>query len=133
MDVAEGFAILRPLGASADGGYLPFAALTAIHVAHRIGALVLLGALAALVVLLARHGDEARRWGWRLAAIGGWQLATGLSNVVLGWPLLAALAHTGGAAALAACLAALLTRAYQAPRSEGSVRFPATVSARAAP
>ena len=30
----------------------------------------------------------------------GLQLATGLSNVVLDWPLLAALLHTGGAGAL---------------------------------
>jgi cytochrome c oxidase assembly protein subunit 15 len=37
------------------------------------------------------------RW---LAALCGLQLATGLSNVVLDWPLLAALLHTGGAAAL---------------------------------
>ncbi|MGF2529468.1 COX15/CtaA family protein, partial [Ralstonia pseudosolanacearum] len=28
------------------------------------------------------------------------QLATGLSNIVLGWPLLAAVAHNGGAALL---------------------------------
>jgi cytochrome c oxidase assembly protein subunit 15 len=28
------------------------------------------------------------------------QLVTGISNVVLGWPLLAAVSHTGGAAAL---------------------------------
>ena len=32
------------------------------------------------------------------------QLATGLSNVVLGWPLAAALAHTAGAAALVICI-----------------------------
>jgi heme a synthase len=31
-------------------------------------------------------------------------LASGLSNVVLGWPLVAAVAHTGGAAALVAVL-----------------------------
>ena len=37
------------------------------------------------------------RW---LAALTGLQLATGLGNVVLGWPILAALLHTGGAAAL---------------------------------
>jgi cytochrome c oxidase assembly protein subunit 15 len=35
-----------------------------------------------------------------LASLVGLQLATGLSNVVLGWPMLAALLHTGGAAAL---------------------------------
>jgi cytochrome c oxidase assembly protein subunit 15 len=32
------------------------------------------------------------------------QLITGLSNVVLGWPLLAAVLHTGGAAAMVVTL-----------------------------
>jgi cytochrome c oxidase assembly protein subunit 15 len=32
------------------------------------------------------------------------QFVTGLSNVVLGWPLLAAVMHTGGAAAMALTL-----------------------------
>ena len=38
MDFDHGFTLLRELGAGKDGGYLPFAALTAIHVTHRIGA-----------------------------------------------------------------------------------------------
>jgi cytochrome c oxidase assembly protein subunit 15 len=46
-----------------------------------------------------------------LAALVGLQLATGLSNVVLGWPMLAALLHTGGAAALVLVMTWLLTRA----------------------
>jgi heme a synthase len=46
-----------------------------------------------------------------LLAVGGWQFLTGLSNAVLGWPLLAAVAHTGGAAMLVALLATLLARA----------------------
>ena len=37
------------------------------------------------------------RWLLGLAAL---QLLTGLSNVVLDWPLVAAVLHTGGAAAL---------------------------------
>jgi cytochrome c oxidase assembly protein subunit 15 len=36
---------------------------------------------------------------WLLALIL-WQFASGLTNVVLDWPLLAAVGHTGGAAAL---------------------------------
>jgi cytochrome c oxidase assembly protein subunit 15 len=36
------------------------------------------------------------------------QLATGLSNVVLGWPMAAAIVHTGGAAALVAVLVWML-------------------------
>ena len=39
------------------------------------------------------------------------QVASGLSNVVLGWPLAAALGHTAGAAALVGVLSALLARA----------------------
>ena len=35
-----------------------------------------------------------------LAGLALLQAATGLGNVVLGWPLLAAVSHTGGAAAL---------------------------------
>ena len=35
-----------------------------------------------------------------LVALALWQFFTGLTNVVLDWPLLAAVSHTGGAAAL---------------------------------
>ena len=41
------------------------------------------------------------RWLGGLALL---QLATGLGNVLLGWPLAAAVLHTGGAAALAVVL-----------------------------
>jgi cytochrome c oxidase assembly protein subunit 15 len=46
------------------------------------------------------------RW---LAALLALQIATGLSNVVLGWPLLAAVLHTGGAGALLVVLVWLLS------------------------
>ena len=42
--------------------------------------------------------------------VSAWQLVTGLSNVVLGWPLVAAVAHTGGAAAMVIVFTGLLTR-----------------------
>jgi cytochrome c oxidase assembly protein subunit 15 len=41
-------------------------------------------------------------------------VASGVSNVVLGWPMLAALAHTAGAAALVTLLTMLLMRGHQA-------------------
>ncbi|UDF37381.1 UNVERIFIED_ORG: COX15/CtaA family protein [Shinella sp. XGS7] len=113
MDFAQGFTLWRELGAKAGGGLLPFAALTAIHMAHRLGALVLLTALLGLAAWLWRHGPEARRWARRLLAVAAWQLISGLSNVVLDWPLLAALAHTGGAAALLTLLSFLLARLRQ--------------------
>jgi len=125
--------LLRPLGESAAGGYLPFAALTAIHVGHRLGAVVLLPVVVAFALALTRHGPEGRRWGGRLAALAAWQLATGLSNVVLGWPMAAALAHTGGAAALAACVAVVIVRLRRQRPAERPGRVPASMSANAAP
>jgi len=111
MDFDHGFTLLRELGAGKDGGYLPFAALTAIHVTHRIGAAVLLTALAWLAWMLHACGERAtRRWAIALVGIALWQLASGLSNVVLGWPLLSALAHTGGAAGLVVLLTTLSVR-----------------------
>ncbi|MEY2875619.1 MAG: hypothetical protein RLZZ373_2990 [Pseudomonadota bacterium] len=105
MDFDAGFTLRRGLGVQADGSALPFAALTAIHVVHRLGAVVVLSALLLLAAALRR---PAPRYARGLFAIAALQTLTGLSNIVLGWPLLAAVAHTGGAAALVALLAALL-------------------------
>ncbi|HEU4457968.1 MAG TPA: COX15/CtaA family protein [Methylibium sp.] len=109
MDFAQGFELLRPLGARADGGYLSFEALTAIHMAHRLGAAVLLMAIGVLVARLWRH-EALRPIARGLVAVLAWQLATGVGNVVLGWPLAAALGHTGGAAVLVLLMTALAVR-----------------------
>ncbi|MBA3596792.1 MAG: COX15/CtaA family protein [Methylibium sp.] len=117
MDFEQGFALLRPLGVGAGGGWLPFEALTAIHMAHRLGAAVLLAALAALAWRLSRRA-ALRRFAYGLVAIALWQLASGVSNVVLGWPLAAALGHTGGAAALVLLLTALMMRGVATEHTE---------------
>ena len=115
MSFADAFQLQRPLGGDGAGGFLPFAALTAIHMAHRIGALIVLPAILALAwALLAGAGREARPWAWALAGIAAWQAASGLGNVLLGWPLIAAAAHTAGSAALVVVLTILLVRARQA-------------------
>ncbi len=132
MDFAPGFKVWRALGAGADGGNLTFAALTAIHYVHRLAAYVVLVALALLAWRLhASGGAEARPFAQGLAVIALWQLASGLGNVLLGWPLLAAVAHTGGAAALAVVLALLLVRSGQS-RVRDPVFAAQTVSAGAA-
>jgi cytochrome c oxidase assembly protein subunit 15 len=113
MDFDAGFTLRRHLGVQADGSALPFAALTAIHVVHRLGALVVLTALALLIAAL-RH--TAPRYAKGLLAIAVLQTLTGLSNVVLDWPLLAAVAHTGGAAVLVTLLAALLAHSRSPAR-----------------
>lgn len=111
LDFAQGFQLWRGLGQRADGGYLGFEALAAIHMAHRIGAGVVFTAILALAWALRQPAPAWTRW---LLAAAGWQLATGLSNVVLDWPLLAALGHTGGAAVLLALLTTLLARLKKA-------------------
>jgi len=111
MDFAHAFTLRRELGQTAAGAWLPFEALTAIHVTHRIAAVAV---LAVLALLGWRLRARAPRIAAALAALALWQLASGLSNVVLGWPIAAALAHTAGAAALAIVLATLLARMHHA-------------------
>ena len=111
MDAASGFTLLRELGRADDGGALPFAALVAIQMAHRLFAVVATLVLGGLAWALLRSGDAAsRRHGIGIGLLLLAQLASGLSNVVLGWPLPAALAHTAGAAALVLVLGSLIVR-----------------------
>jgi cytochrome c oxidase assembly protein subunit 15 len=117
MDFEHGFTIVRALGAGKDGGYLPFAALTAIHVTHRLGALIVLTLMLLVAWGLRRVGRVGHhRFAGALLAVALWQFVSGLSNVVLGWPLVAALAHTAGAAVLITVMSVLLVRARQTGR-----------------
>ncbi len=94
-----GFQLWRELGMTQDGAHITFAALTAIHFVHRLMAVAVLLALGLLAVRLHAFAGLRLQARW-VAALALMQLATGLGNVVLGWPLAAALMHTGGAAAL---------------------------------
>ena len=115
MDFDHGFALLRELGQGSAGAPLSLEALTAIHMAHRLTAFVVLPACVLLAWQLhARGGAALRRWAIALVLIALWQLASGLGNVLLGWPLLVAVAHTAGAAALVIVLTLLIVRAHQA-------------------
>lgn len=95
----DGFQIWRPLGFLADGAHISYEALVAIHYMHRLFAYLVVAALLWLgwylrtVPLLAQQ----RRW---LIGLTVLQFTTGLSNVVLDWPMFAAVLHTGGAAAI---------------------------------
>jgi cytochrome c oxidase assembly protein subunit 15 len=102
MDFRQGFELWRELGKTGTGEHVTFAALTAIHYAHRLSAYVL---FVLLGIVAWRLWNTPLRVSARvIAGLAAWQFASGLSNVVLGWPLLAAVAHTGGAAALVVTL-----------------------------
>lgn len=124
MDFNQGFTFWRELGASGggEGENISFQALTAIHYVHRLAAYVVFTAMILLAVRLNRSGvlrTEAR-WLGGLALL---QLATGLGNVLLGWPLLAAVMHTGGAAAMIIVMTGIVfcTRSVSEPVSAPTV------------
>ncbi|RZI92073.1 MAG: heme A synthase [Variovorax sp.] len=123
MNFAQGFEVWRHLGMTSDGVPIEFAALTAIHYVHRLMAYVVFVALGALAWRL-RRIDALRPQAKWLAGLALLQLATGLGNVLLGWPLAAAVLHTGGAA-----LAVVLTWALCESRRE-SAAAPASAGAR---
>jgi cytochrome c oxidase assembly protein subunit 15 len=103
------FQIWRHLGVDAAGQTLPFEALVSVHMVHRVMALIVFTYGAFMVWTFKQAGvlRELSRW---LAALLALQFLTGLSNVVLDWPLLAAVAHTGGAGALMMVLTWMLSR-----------------------
>ncbi len=107
MDFHQGFTLWRELGAGHDGASISFQALTAIHYVHRLVAYLVFTAFLALAFHLHRVPAcrTSARW---LAGLVLLQAATGISNAVLGWPLLAAVMHTGGAAALVIVLSGVV-------------------------
>lgn len=101
-DFAEGFVIWRGLGVDYEGGVLHQSARVAIHLAHRIGALVTFIALALIVLTLVRAPFQA---GLRAAAsVTGLLLLTqiglGIGIVLTQLPLAGATAHNAVAALL---------------------------------
>jgi heme a synthase len=114
MNLSEGFELWRALGQTGAGSAVSLPALTAIHVVHRMFAfavLAVLGVAAWQMHHSSAHGSLARRAAGWIALLLLWQLVTGLSNVVLGWPLLAAVSHTGGAAGLVVVITGVLSAA----------------------
>lgn len=112
-DWARAFQIDRALGLDASGEALRLEALTAMHWAHRLGAVVV-----ALVVgglawrLMAKPGFAAA--GWFLLALLAGQLALGVLNVLASLPLAVAVAHNLGGALLLASLVWLNVRMRRA-------------------
>jgi cytochrome c oxidase assembly protein subunit 15 len=115
----QGFSVWRELGYTPDGQLLPFVALSSIHFVHRSAAWLVLAVLVWCGWRL-RLQPGLRSAGQWLLGLSALQFATGLSNVVLGWPLLAAVLHTGGAAAMVITL----TWALSISRAEAFSRSP---------
>lgn len=105
-DYGNAFHVMRELGMTADGEFLPLAALTAIHWSHRLGALVVGSALLVLGWALARRVPSAGM-GVALIAAVLTQVCLGVANVVLSLPLPLAVMHNAVAVLLVALLVSI--------------------------
>lgn len=132
MDFAHGFTLWRDLGMTGGDAArpIPFQALVAIHWVHRNFAWLVVAVLGA-TAWRAYRVEATRRAATWLVVLLVLQLLTGMSNVLLQWPLLLAVMHTGGAAAMVGLLVVLNYRAWL-ERSAPAGPAGETVVARAA-
>jgi len=118
-DWAEGFSLWRQLGLNAQGEFISPIALQTIHWAHRLFAVLVLIALSSLALKALQLTNPALlglgRFAKLLLALLLLQVITGISNVVFQWPLIAALLHTAGSAALVFCLVRMSSWASWSP------------------
>jgi cytochrome c oxidase assembly protein subunit 15 len=98
MDFANGFHLTQHIGPNYLGGQLDSDARTAIHMTHRLGALLVTLVLLCLAWRLRREGLGRLAAGLLLAL--GLQVSLGISNVLLHLPLPVAVAHNAGGAGL---------------------------------
>lgn len=113
MDLANAFHVVRDLGQTAEGALLSNEALTAIHWAHRMFAVV---ALATVLVLSWRARLLLPRLAIAAALVVFGQFALGVSNVAFGLPLPVAAAHNAGAALLIVTLVVINFFAFRGLR-----------------
>jgi len=114
MDFANGFTLWRDLGMTGGDAAqpIPFQSLVAINWTHRVFAWLAFAVLG-VTAWRAFRAEPTRRIGRWLLVLLGLQLLSGMSNVVFQWPLLLAVMHSGGAAAMVGLLVALNHRAWQ--------------------
>jgi cytochrome c oxidase assembly protein subunit 15 len=114
-DFVEGFTMLREVGVDYEGGVLDLRARVAIHMAHRIGAVVAFCVLL-LVALRLMKAPVTQRGGIVLLVLLLVQVTLGVLNIVLQLPLPNAVAHNAVAALL---LMQLLWLHHRATPSRG--------------
>ncbi|BAU71744.1 COX15/CtaA family protein [Metapseudomonas furukawaii] len=118
MDFANGFHLTQHIGPNYLGGQLDSDARTAIHMTHRLGAVLVTLALLALAWQLRSVGLKGLA-GVVLAALC-LQVGLGISNVVFHLPLPVAVAHNGGGALLLLVLVSVNYRVRAASRPVGA-------------
>jgi len=124
MDFRDAFVLWRGLGIDYEGGVLANPARVAIHVTHRIGAVVL-GSILITVGYLCATAARSRRLttaGSLLALAVVLQIGIGVAMVHFGFPLPLATLHNAGAALLVISIVSLLRALW--PRSDQCPKAP---------
>lgn len=127
MDFNNGFTLWRHLGKTAEGDFLPFPALTAIHWTHRVFALVVAAVLGWVALRAMTLGGLRKTGIWLITALA-LQILIGVSTVYLDWPLALAVAHNGCAALLVLLLTMLNYKAGLAVVSSTAGRVSTSLS-----
>ncbi|MBU2864517.1 COX15/CtaA family protein [Reinekea forsetii] len=104
-DFKTGFDLIHPIGPNYQGGTLDLPAQIAIHLSHRIGAMVVTLLSLMLVAVLYMRG--LKPWAMGLLTLLAIQVSLGLSNVYFGLPLSVAVLHNLFGALLLIYLAVL--------------------------
>lgn len=115
MDFANGFNVSQEIGPNYLGGQMDGEARVAIHIAHRIGAMLVTLVLGFLIFKLYKNsgGREMQRLAHVLLGMLLIQLSLGLSNILFALPLWVAVAHNAGGALLLLTLVTLNYRLYK--------------------
>ena len=124
-DFREGFILWRGLGIDYEFGVLDSTARTAIHLTHRIGALLVLIYLGALALILIGRSESGlyRNIAYLILALLLLQVGLGIANVLSHLALPVAVAHNGGAALLVLSLVTLLYLDTFKPAAQQSTQF----------
>lgn len=111
-DYRNAFILWHGLGINYEGGILDNPARVAIHLTHRLGAMVatLALAFAAVFVILRRNLPSAAAAAYAVLAALTLQLTIGISMVLKTFPLRLTTAHTAGAALLLLATLTLVRR-----------------------
>lgn len=123
MDFGKGFHLTQHIGPNYLGGQLDSDARTAIHMSHRIGALIVTFAL--LLLSWRLHDAGLSRLAGLIVLALAVQVSLGISNVIFHLPLLVAVAHNAGGAALLLTLVLANYRLRSSVRQSLPVAIPA--------
>ncbi|MBX7147682.1 COX15/CtaA family protein [bacterium] len=108
MDFKEGFLLPMHFGANYEYGVMGVPARTAVHMTHRMGALVVFLLLSLTAILNIRQGFIFKKLGWVILVLLIVQILLGISNVVFNLRLPIAVLHNANAALLVQAVMTLL-------------------------